>query len=101
MKPSLFSSTLRLFIMSVAWAALALSPAHAAAAEQRGEGGRRRARRARLGGAEVVARLGELLGHRREARAALVERVEQRGARPLVLAQRRLLRPQWAHAVMR
>ena len=33
MKPSLFSSTLRLFITSAAWAALALSPAHAAAAE--------------------------------------------------------------------
>ena len=38
MKPSLFSSTLRLIITSVASAALALSPAHTAAAEQPSEG---------------------------------------------------------------
>ena len=41
MKPSLFSSTLRLFITSVAWAALALSPAYAAAAEPPSEGAAR------------------------------------------------------------
>ena len=38
MKPSFMSSTLRLCVTSLAWAALALSPGHAGAAEQRSQG---------------------------------------------------------------
>ena len=38
MKPLFMSSILRLCVTSLAWAALALSPGHAGAAEQRSQG---------------------------------------------------------------